>query len=64
MIYTLICKEGGWFRKFEGSEDEVIKEAERLSAFHGSPFGVYETHTGRLVGGTYIPEPIYVFQKD
>ena len=64
MIYTLICKEGDWLRAFEGSEDEVIKEAERLSTFHGSIFGVYETHTGRLVGGTYIPDPIYVFMKD
>lgn len=64
MIYMLICRDGGWSKTFEGSETDVIKEAERLSTFHDSIFGVYETHTGRLVGGTYIPDPIYVFQKD
>jgi hypothetical protein len=64
MIYMLICRDGGWSKTFEGSEADVIKEAERLSTFHDSIFGVYEAHTGRLVGGTYIPDPIYVFQKD
>lgn len=63
MTYTLRCREGGWSKTFEGSEEEAIKEAERLSDFHDSAFGIVELNTGRLVGYTYIPNPVYVFLK-
>ena len=64
MTYTLQCRKNDWSIPFEGSENEAIKEAERLSDFHDSEFGIIELNTGRLVGYTYIPDPVYVFLKD
>jgi hypothetical protein len=62
MKYMILNTSSGWFQLFEGSEGEAIKETERLSEFHDSKYSLHDD-TGRLVGGTYIPEPVYVFLK-
>jgi hypothetical protein len=62
MKYMILDTNNGWFKAFEGSEDEAIKETERLSVFHDRRYSLHDD-MGHLVGGTYIPEPIYVFLR-
>ena len=62
MKYMLLNHDTGWFKSFEGSEDEAIKETERLSQFHGARFILCD-EMGHQVGGTHIPEPVYVFLR-
>jgi hypothetical protein len=62
MKYMILDTNNGWFKAFEGSEDEAIKETERLSKFHDRRYSLHDD-MGHLIGGTYIPEPVYVFFK-
>ena len=62
MNYKLVNHEIGWYRCFKGSEDEAIKEIERLSQFHASRFILCDDR-GKVIGRTYIPEPTYVFLR-
>jgi hypothetical protein len=62
MKYMISNANTGWFKGFEGSEDEAIKETERISMFHGNRYSLHDEQ-GRLIGATYVPEPVYVFLK-
>jgi hypothetical protein len=63
MKYKIKCKKWLQVRIIEDSEEMAIYEAERLSNFHGASFEVID-EKGFKIGETYIPDPIYVFQKD
>jgi hypothetical protein len=61
MKYTIHCTQWLQTTKFSGSFAEVVKEAERLSEFHGASMRVVDEN-GSDVGETYLPEPTYVFK--
>ncbi len=63
MKYKISCLVYQHNRDFEGTESEVIAEAERRSEFHCAEHAVYN-EDGTKLGQTVLPEPIYKFMKD